>query len=641
MEKKDISVGILDIDSSSANTLKEKITGAGYSVFLYSDPEQLISNIKLREINVIIIECITTKLSLDKVVEGILSTASSPPIFIFMSLILDQHAVQDSMIKTQSKHFFKKPIHADKILEVINSEFKEQVQEDLSPSLKILTMEQPSHAERVGLVKGLHEVHGYDLPRIISYLMRSSFSGVIKLSQSPGKPIEIQFHQGTITRVLLEDPKSFFGALLVDKNFVSIESLDTALQKKSKKRIGERLVEANLISPHVIDIINSEQLGIRIGSLIKNTSYEIETLEQDTQPQDTFFEIQNFEQFLSDWIFSNLSLSWLKTFYLPWMENTILKSKLFADISPIYNLPPLNRMPKFSQILTQGTNLSEVLDAGTFSEEDIMVATHVLVVSGFIYFDKKTKATDFESQVLRLKKIKSTMDNQTHFEVLGLSERAKVKEVKRAYYDLSKIFHPDKVAGSSHKELIELTNQIFSKISMANEVLSEESSRLQYLKELKQGESEKILESESLFEEGKSLLKVNQTQKAIEFFEKSMELRPPTSEIRLHHLWCKILLPPAEGIESYLTEIELDLNRIPPEDRHNSTYYFVKGLFNKHMGDMESAEKNMKQALSMQSNYIEAQRELNIIRLQKKNKPVDIMNADLKDVVGMLFKKKK
>ncbi len=642
MNKKDISIAILDIDSASAQKMKAEIEKAGYSVFCFSDHDQLIGTVKLRKFDLIFIECLTQKASLDNIVGIIQKEATSTPKFIFMSFVLDKSSAKDAMIKTKSQHFFKKPIDTKVVVELLSNEFADLVTEELAPTSDILTKDQATHSERLEAVRSMTEIHGFDVPRALAYLMKAQFSGILKFKSSQVKPIEIHLKSGAIVKAVVDDPKSFFGALLVDKNFISVEMLETTLQQKSSKRIGERLVDANLVSPHVIDIINAEQLGIRVGYLIKNTSYELEISEQNITEDAVHLESQDYQRFLSDWLHSKFTLTWLKTFYMPWMENKISKTKFFADISPIHNLAPLNRMPKFAQILTQGANLTEILDQKTFKEEDVLIGVHMLIVNEFICFDKQVKPVDNKALIERLSKIKADMDLQNHFEVLGLSDKAKSKEIKKSYYELSKLFHPDKVSPQAPKEVLELTNNIFAKISKAYEMLGEDESRLKYLKELEKGFAEKILESESLFEEGKSFLKSNQPQKAIPLLEKAMSLRPPTAEIRLHYLWGKILIPQAQNVESYLKDIESDLNRIPPEDRHNTTYYFVKGLYLKQIGDLEQAEKNMKQALSMQSNNVEAKRELNIISLQKKSsKPVDIMNADLKDVVGMLFKKKK
>ena len=99
--------------------------------------------------------------------------------------------------------------------------------------------------------------------------------------------------------------------------------------------------------------------------------------------------------------------------------------------------------------------------------------------------------------------------------------------------------------------------------------------------------------------------------------------------------------PEAHGNRDYLQDVQEELTKIPPEERHNAIYYFVKGLFNKQLGDQEQALHNIKHAVSMQPNFLIAKRELRLIELQEKNKPVDLLNADLKDVVGLLFKRKK
>lgn len=642
MNKKDISIAILDIDSNSAQKMKAEIEKAGYSAFSFSDHDQLVSTIKLRKFDLIFIECLTQKMSLDNIVGLLIKEASSLPKFVFMSFVLDKNSAKDAMIKAKSSYFYKKPMDPKALVELLTQEFASIVTEELDPASDILTKDQATHAERIETVRSMTEIHGFEVPRALAYLIKAQFSGVLKFKASQMKPTEIHIKSGTIVKTIVDDPKSFFGALLVDKNFISVEMLETTLQQKSSKRIGERLVDANLVSPHVIDIINAEQLGIRVGYLIKNTSYELETSEQSISDDSVHLEAQDYQRFLSDWLHSKITTTWLKTFYMPWMENKISKTKSFADISPIHNLPPLNRMPKFAQLLTQGLNLTEILNQKTFKEEDVLMGVHMLLVNEFICFDKQIKPVDNKALIERLSKIKADMETQNYFEVLGLSDKAKSKEIKKSYYELSKLFHPDKVSPQAPKEVMELTSHIFAKISKSYELLGEDESRLKYLKELEKGFAEKILESESLFEEGKSLLQSNQPQKAISFLEKAMSLRPPTAEIRLHYLWGKILIPQTQNVESYLKEIEADLNKIPPEDRHNTTYYFVKGLYLKQIGDLEQAEKSMKQALSMQSNNVEAKRELNIISLQKKtSKPVDIMNADLKDVVGMLFKKKK
>ena len=110
----------------------------------------------------------------------------------------------------------------------------------------------------------------------------------------------------------------------------------------------------------------------------------------------------------------------------------------------------------------------------------------------------------------------------------------------------------------------------------------------------------------------------------------------------LHYLWARLMtISTSSDQQKELMDIEAGLGKVPPEERHSAIYYFVKGLFQKYLGDIELATRNLQHALSLMPNFIHAQRELNVIKSAAKNKPVDIFKDDLSSVVTSFFKKKK
>ena len=71
------------------------------------------------------------------------------------------------------------------------------------------------------------------------------------------------------------------------------------------------------------------------------------------------------------------------------------------------------------------------------------------------------------------------MLHKTHYEVLGLTKKCSTKEIKDAYFTLSKKFHPDNKNGeASHKDFLE--------ISEAYSILSKPDKRKDYDLELAQ-----------------------------------------------------------------------------------------------------------------------------------------------------------
>ncbi|HUL01293.1 MAG TPA: DUF4388 domain-containing protein [Nitrospirota bacterium] len=69
---------------------------------------------------------------------------------------------------------------------------------------------------------------------------------------------------------------------------------------------------------------------------------------------------------------------------------------------------------------------------------------------------------------------------QNHYEVLGIKQTATVTEVKKAYFTLAKLYHPDRHFKTEMSEMKETLETLFSSIHDAYEILSNQSERDQY-----------------------------------------------------------------------------------------------------------------------------------------------------------------
>jgi hypothetical protein len=160
--------------------------------------------------------------------------------------------------------------------------------------------------------------------------------------------------------------------------------------------------------------------------------------------------------------------------------------------------------------------------------------------------------------------------------------------------------------------------------------------------ELEQGRAEKIFAAEQSMEQARNYLSKGDAGRAKTLLEDILLTVPVTTELRLLLMWSQIKMPDAERDTDLVGKLKDQLTAIPPEDRHNPTYFFVKGLVQKASKDLEGARRSFEQSVGIDMAFNDAKRELNIINLQiKDNKPVDILRGDLKDVIGQLFGKKK
>ncbi len=83
-------------------------------------------------------------------------------------------------------------------------------------------------------------------------------------------------------------------------------------------------------------------------------------------------------------------------------------------------------------------------------------------------------------QVNNLDEVYAQLRTRTAFELLGLSRGADKKDVKRAYFKLSKEFHPDRFYGKKLGIYSERLTQIFQAIKAAFDLLSDDERRAAY-----------------------------------------------------------------------------------------------------------------------------------------------------------------
>jgi DnaJ-class molecular chaperone len=81
-----------------------------------------------------------------------------------------------------------------------------------------------------------------------------------------------------------------------------------------------------------------------------------------------------------------------------------------------------------------------------------------------------------------------SLERQNHFEVLAVDCGATPREVKKAYFHLAKLYHPDRHFEPEMSDMKEKLDTLFSRIHEAYETLSSQTKRDQYNIDLRSGE---------------------------------------------------------------------------------------------------------------------------------------------------------
>lgn len=645
MEKSELSILIVDDDQTFGNSLKESLSRTGYKVTWCQKPDEALHFASLHSAHVYLIDCMLPKMNGVDLAIKLKESASAQALFVFMSGIYrDKNFAKTALKKANAHEFLTKPFAFDALEELIAKQFLQNQETISSPLYEMMTQETHSARQIIKAVNYSEDVNGQDLPWIFSLLMNPQISGYLNIVLTSGEVAGVGFNSGNIVSVSLKDTQSYFGSLLIEKAFISAEDFEQVLNTdKSNLRIGEKLVKANLLSPHAIDIVAAEQVGIRLSKLIDNTSVHVNFNKSEDVLSEATLDPLALAELLETWITTKLSVEWIKSLYLPYVQSQIKKGAKYSTTHRVLHLPSIARFPNFVQQLIDGLSIESILEKGQFEEFAFYQALHILVLEKIIIFDTRVKSVDLSVRQKRLNKLDAELDEKNYFERLNLSVTAKETEIKRAYHEMAKALHPDTLDRSTSSEILELSRRVFDKIQIAYDTLKNKSTKDQYLKELEMGKAENIMKADSLTEKGKDYLRNNNLSQAFVLFNEAMLLCPPSLSLKLHHIWCSIKLNEAKRVNSSdLEKYNMTLKSVPAEDRHTPVYYFVRSLVQKTEGRYEEAIKGFQHVLHLDPGFIHARREISFVKgnvegTQKK----DLLKADLKDVVGMLFKRKK
>ena len=643
MNLQNINILVVDDDKTFGESVKSALTRAGFRAYLVSTPADAISYVKLQDVHGVVIDCMLPKMNGIELLKKLKDQLSADPTICFMSGIFkDRQFIKTSMQKSGAHEFLTKPFDIQKVVDLFKSKHDGGAAslENLSPLAQLYLDREQSSRKLVRTLNNCEGLHNFDLPWVFQLLMGSKMSGHLNIACTNGDIAGVSFLNGNLVQVNITNEESLLGILLVDKGYLDREDLDIALsEKEDTTMLGEALIQRNFVSPHAIDTVLKSQLIWRLKRLVADSQMEINFVTSDQVRPLAEINIREIHNFFAETVENKISNDWIKAHYLPLSKNIVgLRQEKESQMNSVRYLPFIARIyPNIEVLLNKGTNLEELIAQNQEHEVVILKAIHYLNILGCLSFTATQKNSNSKHQLSRLKNLNLELEEKNFFERLGISRSAKDSDIKKAYFDLAKVLHPDKLNEDTEPEVVELSKMVFEQVQTAYNTLKKQDLKEQYLRELEVGKTEQLLKADQNVQKAKNFLLKGQHGKASPILQEALGLNSDSSEAQILMVWCD-LKRTKKISDSFLTDIDRRLQLIPLASRDIASYYHTKGLYFKAQGDRHKAIKYFKTSLSRDSTYINSRRELASIESVKEK--ASIFQTDLKDVMGMFFKKK-
>ncbi|MFH1131824.1 MAG: DnaJ domain-containing protein, partial [Pseudomonadota bacterium] len=239
-----------------------------------------------------------------------------------------------------------------------------------------------------------------------------------------------------------------------------------------------------------------------------------------------------------------------------------------------------------------------------------------------------TPAETESEEAVELRKIIETMSNsladKTHFEVLNLDRKVSKDRVRHVFLELAKKFHPDHVQGLGLSDLASSADEIFRKINEAHSVLSDETRRKQYEKELDRGDeastnevARNALAAEFAFQKGMVFFRKKQFKEALGEFKEAVKLCPSEGEHLAWVAWT-VFHDPKTAQEKMLPKLKEQLLEAIRQTPKSATCHYFLGEVYLRMGEEQRAMTCFKKTLEIEKDHIEASRQVRIIRMRRE-----------------------
>ncbi len=620
-----IKILILEDDTNLGNSLKDFFTHQkGADVHLASDVEMAEYYMMWDMYDLLIVDLVMPQVNGLDFLKRIISKnylLDCCKVWC-ISGVLDNSILSASLNKHVSR-FFKKPLDIQQISQIFSDDFD---LEKYKKYFRFFYMEKDFNLSCSNVLNQCKSISNHHLVFLYLYLFVKKFNGTLDITGSGKNGTDkLYFENGKICALRSSklDRESYLGNLLVKNQMISSQDVKEAMEKKGDQLLGDYLVNQCLVSPHVISNELKRQIIIRLNQTIDcpQVNISFSDMEIKTQSDDSIFvHLDDLMPSLEDWIFSKVSLKWIRNFFKNRSDMILQPSNNKAinykkGQSNMFELVAVN--PIKNKI-----NVYELIDQPVFQSDKYIYELYYRLLIKDIYLSVKDPNTIDEYSFRRTAYMKAKLTNfikestsKSFFELLGVSKNSTKEQLSLKYRIAMSIFHPDYRSKNISLDLHKLYDKIFSIVNQAHSVLSDREKRQSYLLKFMSKEKEKELDIETKYKQSLEFLKLEQYEEAFRGLEEVLQHKGNSHAGVIYWIWSTLKKGSSSISKVQTNKLLLMLDKLP-ENLKKADFFFVQGMLRRRSGDKKSAKVFFEKALSLNPHLVPAKQEMYSMNLE-------------------------
>ncbi len=616
---------VVDDNQDIRNLLATWLNQAGYQVVLANDGHEALEAFDRAKPQLVLLDMLLPKKNGIEICKQIKSSPESSTIPVVMMTAVYkgmQFAIEAK--KSGANQYIEKPFQHDKILALVD---------DLIGPPEIQMMDEISYSEKTISSSEIAlegDLSNTSLPSLLHSIHGKKLKGELRLKD--GTAIKsIFFIEGDPIYTSSNQISDRLGITVLKRGLITKEEYDDAVrymqQSAGSMKIGQALILKGYINEFELSNTLREQYKQIMLSVFgwEKGEYTFVNRPEIKRQRDALE--QPLHEIIMEGIYRHYSFSRIKTD----LKTLDVVFGLSAEGKKFREREGIDRtLRELFDLIDGSRSLKDIQSLAPEKGEENIIKLYSMYMCGWLGIKEVKEQEEEENNSYHvitpemIEQKHKAIQEQNYYQLLGIDPKSDTKQIKKAYFKLAKLYHPDKFLGQEFTPYKENIDEIFNKISHAYRVLTSVSKRREYEKTMSTPRQDretvqkytKVRNAEMRFIEGKAAFQRAKYDEAIEAIRWAIDLNPDESEYHRYMgmAYMRKYTPENEEFkdsEHYLTKA-VELRQKDPEA------YFWLGQYYKQLDEDAKALENFKKAIELKPNYHEAMREIRLYQMRQE-----------------------